>query len=215
MEITYLGQSSFKIKGKSATIITDPYDSDFVGLKFPKHLSADIVSISHEHLDHNAHLVVEGDPRVVRGPGEYEIKGVGIMGLGVFHDATSGQERGKNTIFRFDLDGLSIVHLGDLGHPLNQATIENLDGVDILLVPVGGYYTINAGEAAQIIKEIQPSITIPMHYGRTGLTPSLLKALAPLANFLKEIGQENISPIPKLVITKDKLPQELQTVVLE
>lgn len=212
MEITYLGHSSFKIRGKLATIVTDPYDNDFTGLKFPKHVSADIVSISHDHKDHNEKSQIEGEFITVVGPGEYEIKGVGIIGLAVFHDSKNGQERGRNTIYRFDIDGLTIVHLGDLGHILDAEEIEHLDGVDILMVPVGGTATIDTHQAAEIIKEIEPSIVIPMHYGRPDLK---FKDLRPVEDFLKEIGKEGVAPQPKLVITKDKLPEELQVVVLE
>src|SRR3989344_2417944 len=144
MDITYLGHSSFKLRGKGSIVVTDPF-GPVVGLPFPKHTTADIVTVSHDHEDHNAADLVEGNPFVVRGPGEYEIKGVGVVGLGVFHDDAGGTKRGKNTIYRIELDGISIVHLGDLGHELSSAQVDSLDGVDILLVPVGGVYTIDAG----------------------------------------------------------------------
>lgn len=214
MDITYLGHSSFRLRGKTATLVTDPYTSD-IGLKFPKHTTADIVTISHEHDDHNFVSAIEGTPRVVRGPGEYDIAGVGIVGIGTYHDSEKGAVRGRNTIFRIEIDGLSIVHLGDLGHTLTGPEVESLDGVNILLVPVGGFYTIDAEAAAGIVHEIEPSIVIPMHYGRPELNQKTFGTVAPLSIFLKEMGKEDVTPQPKLSITKDKLPEELQVVVLQ
>src|SRR5689334_15455366 len=104
MEITNLGHASFRLKGKSTTLVTDPYDSEAVGLKFPKHISADIVTISHNHPDHNASGQIEGSPYVIHGPGEYEIKGVGIVGISTYHDGSQGSERGKNTIYHIEMD---------------------------------------------------------------------------------------------------------------
>ncbi len=215
MDITYLGHSSFRIRGKNATVVTDPYDSDMVGLKFPKHVAADIVTISHDHKDHNAVEAIEESPYVINGPGEYEIKGVGIVGVSVFHDNENGAKRGKNTIYRIEIDGISVVHLGDLGHVMNSAQVDELDGVNILLVPVGGVYTIDPSQATQLINDIEPSIVIPMHYGRAELNQKEFGELSPLGAFLKEIGKEGIAPQPKLTITKDKLPAEMQVVTLE
>lgn len=215
MEITYLGHSSFKLRGKTVTVVTDPYDASMVGIKFPKHTSADIVTVSHDHNDHNAVTAVEGSPFVVAGPGEYEVKGVGIVGIGVFHDEVRGVKRGKNTIYRIELDGTSIVHLGDLGHTLTSDQVDSLDGVDVLLVPVGGVYTIDAKVARELVSAIEPSIVIPMHYNREGLDQKTFGTLAPVSSFLKEIGKEGVSPVPKFTISKDKLPEELQVVVLQ
>ncbi|MBI3577228.1 MBL fold metallo-hydrolase [Candidatus Gottesmanbacteria bacterium] len=214
MDITYLGHSSFKLRSKTVTVVTDPYDSHMVGLTFPKHTTADIVTVSHEHGDHNVISAIEGVPKVVAGPGEYEIAGVGIVGLGVYHDAEKGAVRGRNTIYRIELDGLSIVHVGDLGHALSAEEVESLDGVDILLVPVGGFYTIDAEGAAALVHEIEPRIVIPMHYNRPELDQKGFGSLTPVSTFLKEMGKEDVVPQSKLAITKDKLPEELQVVVL-
>lgn len=215
MDITYLGHSSFKIRGKNATVVTDPYDSAMVGLKFPKHTASDIVTVSHAHADHNAVGQIEGSPFVVSGPGEYEIKGISIVGVPSFHDKVNGQERGKNTIYRIEVDGVSIVHLGDLGHPLTSEDVDSLDGVDVLLVPVGGTYTLDAVAAAAVVKEIEPAIVIPMHYGRSDLNPKVFADLQPLATFLKEVGKESVGAQAKLTLTKDKVPEEMQVVVLQ
>lgn len=192
----------------------DPYGS-MVGFPFPKHTTADIVTISHDHEDHNAAELIEGAPYVVKGPGEYEIKGVGIVGLGTYHDDQQGEKRGKNTIYRIEIDGMSVVHLGDLGHELSSADVDSLDGVDILFVPVGGVYTIDAGMAVKVISEIEPTIVIPMHYSRPGLDQKAFASLLGVEAFLKEMGKTEGSPQPKFSVTKDKLPEEMQVIVLE
>jgi len=214
MDITYLGHSSFRLKGKQATVVTDPYNLESSGIKFPKHIAADIVTVSHEHKDHSAVGSIDGSPYVVHGPGEYEIKGVGIIGISSFHDDQKGEKRGKNTIYRIEVDGVSIVHLGDLGHGLSATDVDALDGVDVLLVPVGGHYTIDAHTAVSVIHEIEPSIAIPMHFRRPDMKGDAFKDVAPLSVFLKEIGKEDVAPQPKLSVTKDKLSDQLQVVVL-
>lgn len=213
MDITYLGHSSFRIRGKNANVVTDPYDSDMVGLKFPKHIEADVVTISHNHKDHSAVDQLDGNPYVLNGPGEYEVKGVGVVGHTTFHDEEKGATRGRNIIFRIEIDGVSIVHLGDLGHVLSSDQVDELDGVGILLVPVGGLFTIDAAKAVTVINEIEPSIVIPMHYGRPELNQKNFSGLAAVAEFLKAIGKE-VVPQAKLSITKDKMPAEMQVVVL-
>jgi L-ascorbate metabolism protein UlaG (beta-lactamase superfamily) len=214
MDITYLGHSSFKLRGKQATVVTDPFGGR-VGLPYPKHTAADIVTVSHDHDDHNAAGIIEGNPFIIRGPGEYEIKGVGVVGLGVYHDDEKGAKRGGNTIYRIELDGVSIVHLGDLGHELSSAETDSLDGVDILLVPVGGVYTIDAAQAAKVVGEIEPAVVIPMHYFRPGLDEKTFGGMAPVDTFLKELGKADISPQSKFSVTKEKLPEEMQVVVLQ
>jgi L-ascorbate metabolism protein UlaG (beta-lactamase superfamily) len=137
------------------------------------------------------------------------------MGIPSYHDTEQGAKRGKNTIYRIEIDGLSIVHLGDLGHTLSAAEVDNLDGVDILMIPVGGFYTIDAAAAVSVINEIEPSIVLPMHYGRADLSEKIKSNLATRETFLKEIGKEDVVPQPKLMITKDKLPEQMQVVILE
>lgn len=214
MDITYLGHASFRIRGKNATVVCDPFDS-MIGLKFPKHVEADVVTVSHDHRDHNAVGEVEGSPFVVHGPGEYEIKGIGVVGYGVYHDNEKGAKRGKNTMYRIEVDGVSIVHLGDLGHTLSSDEVDELDGVNVLMVPVGGFYTIDAAAAVTVVNDIEPLIVIPMHYGRPDLASEIGSKLSPVGAFLKEIGKESVMPQPKLTISKDKLPAEMQVVVLE
>lgn len=215
MDITCVGHSSFKFRGKLAIIITDPYTTESTGLKFPKHIDADIITVSHHHPDHNAIGQIEGTPYVVSGPGEYEVKGVGIIGIRSFHDNEKGESRGINTIYCLVLDGIRIVHLGDLGHILSASEIESLGEVDILLIPVGGVYTIDSEIAARVVKELDPSIVIPMHFHRPELDQKAFGSLQPVSAFLKEMGKEDVQPVAKLTITKDKLPEEMQVVLLE
>ena len=211
MEISFLGQAAFRLKGKTTTVVTDPFDPEFVGLKFPK-VEADIVTISHDHKDHNSALSVEGTPFLIQGPGEYEIKETAVVGVRGWHDDKDGGERGTNTLYNITIDGLKVAHLGDLGQKeLTQNQVELLGTVDILLIPVGSVYTIDASSAAKITAQLEPKIIIPMHY----FLPGLKFQLDPVDKFLKEMGQEEVNREVKLVITPDRLPEEPKVIVLE
>lgn len=211
MEIVWYGQACFKIKGKSATVVIDPFDPEFTGLKLPKDLEAQIVLTTHPHKDHSNIEAVAGNPLVITGPGEYEAAGVSINGVAAFHDGKEGLERGKITIYHLLMDGINIVHLGDLGHVLTEEQTSEIDEADILMIPVGdGGATINSEAAAKVVSQLEPKIIIPMHYA----VPGLKFEFEGVEPFLKEMGAENIEPQPKLVITKDKLPDETSTVVL-
>lgn len=210
MDIYWYGQAAFRLKGKNATVIVDPYSPE-IGFKLPKDATAgDIVLKTHDHPDHNNVAAVTSQMTFDK-PGEYEIKGVVMTGVSSFHDGVQGGERGKNVIFHILMDGLNIVHLGDLGqNELTEDQIAQISQTDILLVPVGGVYTIDAKNAANIVSQLEPKIIIPMHYKVEGLKYDL----EPVENFLKEMGVENAVPQPKLSITKDKLPEESEVVVL-
>lgn len=214
MEITYFGHSCFKIKTKTATVITDPYDPEMVGFKYPKEM-ADIVTISHGHQDHNFLERIDGSPFVVNGPGEYEVKDVSIFGIGSYHDAKDGAERGENTIYLIEAEGLRLCHLGDLGRKITTAEEEEINGVDILFVPVGGFFTIGPAEAVEVIRAIEPKMVMPMHFKATGINEQAFGKLVGLEDFLKEMGIATVQPQPKLVISPDKLPVEPMVVVLE
>lgn len=213
MEIIYLGHSCFKLKGKQASIVTDPFDPEMVGIKFPK-VEARIVTISHSHPDHNYKQGILGNPVYIEGPGEYEIADVFIHGVMTYHDGKNGEERGKNTIYNINLDNIHIAHLGDLGHLLTDSQLDELGDVDILLVPIGGVYTINVEKASEQVAKIEPKLVIPMHYYSDKLNPETFSGLGKLDEFFKEMGREK-TIVPKLSVTKDKLPQELQVVALE
>lgn len=209
MEITHLGHACFKLRGKNVTLLIDPFSED-IGLKMPK-VTADAVLTTHRHPDHHDLSRVSDYRVLIEGPGEYEVGGAQIVGISAFHDTAKGQERGKVTLYHIKMDGLSLAHLGDLGDKLNETQIEKLSGVDILMVPVGGTFTISPGVAAEVVAQIEPKVVIPMHY----FVPGLKFNLASVDSFLKEMGKEEVKPQPKLVVTKDKLPQEVEVVVLE
>jgi L-ascorbate metabolism protein UlaG (beta-lactamase superfamily) len=212
MEIFWLGHSCFQLRGKNVTLITDPFTPQ-QGYSLGK-INAPIVTVSHNHAGHNYVQGVGGNPRVVRGPGEYEISDVLITGVAAFHDSKRGQERGRNTIYVIHMDDLVICHLGDLGHTLQEAQLEEVADADILLIPIGGRNTINATQAAEVISQVEPRIVIPMHY-RTEAIAGTHPDLEPLDKFCREMGIEAVSPQPKLVVTRNSLPQETQVVILE
>lgn len=215
MDITYLGHSSFKIKTKTATVITDPFDPKIVGLKYPG-LEGDIVTVSHEHADHNAVDKVTGVKKVVKGPGEYEISGVSILGFPSYHDNKKGEERGKNTVYVFEADGLRIAHLGDLGHLLDDDMVSEMGPIDILMVPAGGSFTITPKEAVEVCSKIDPYFIIPMHYNIPEINQEQFANLEPKETFLKEIGM-TVEILPKFSIKKEDIidNQSTKVIVLE
>ncbi len=163
MKIKWLGHVSFLITSDAGTkIITDPYETGG-GLSYGQiKESADIVTVSHDHADHNNVAAVQGSPKVVRGT--VEVKGIKFKGIPTYHDDAGGRQRGKNTIFCFEVDGIRVCHLGDLGHRLNDSQVAELGTVDILLIPVGGFFTIDAKLAGQLCDRLKPKVIIPMHY---------------------------------------------------
>lgn len=209
MEIDWFGHACFRLRGREGTVITDPYGKE-IGLNFARP-RGDIVTISHNHPGHSFAKGVKGDPKIIDGPGEYEIKNVFVTGVPSAHDKKGGKERGANTIYVFDLDGLTVCHLGDLGHVPSQTQIEALGNVNILLVPVGGVSTISGSEAAEIVSLLEPQIVIPMHFAHSDLK---FKLDTP-AKFFKEMGIKAPDTVTSLKVTKDSLPNETQVVVLE
>jgi L-ascorbate metabolism protein UlaG (beta-lactamase superfamily) len=163
MKVKWLGHASFLITSDSGTkIITDPYTAGG-GLRYGEiKESADIVTVSHEHFDHNNVAAVGGNPKVVKG--NAEAKGIKFKGVATYHDASGGKERGNNTIICFEIDGVKICHLGDLGHPLGDKEIAGIGKVDVLLAPVGGFFTIDAKVASDVCNKINPKVIIPMHF---------------------------------------------------
>jgi L-ascorbate metabolism protein UlaG (beta-lactamase superfamily) len=206
MEIKWLGHSCFRIRGKNTTVITDPYSPD-LGYRLGKP-TTDIVTISNKRPGHSYAAGVGGNPHKVTGPGEYEIGDVIIIGIATFHD---GQHKGKNTVYLMELDELSVCHLGNLGSVLTDDQVEELGNVDVLLVPVGGGATVNAATAAEIVRQLEPKAIIPMHYK----TPTGDSDLAPVDQFLKEMGLSGVAPQPKLTVTKTNLPPSSQVFLLE
>lgn len=208
MEIAHLGHSSFKILGKEISIVTDPFDPTVVGLPFPK-TEADVVTVSHHHNDHNYTAGVKGNFICFDSPGEYEIKNSEIIGVTSSHDDKNGAEKGENIIFIYEVDGIHLCHLGDLGVELTSDQVEKIDAVDVLFIPAGGGPTLDIKKAAKVISDIGPKIVIPMHY-RAGKMANL----SPLEDFIKEIGKTP-QKTSKLKLQKKDLPEEMEIVVLD
>jgi len=223
-KIYWAGQSCFQIsvsnsKDHSADIVIDPYNEEAVGLKLPN-LSADILLVTHDHPDHNNIKDVKparaggGTPFVIQGPGEYEVKEVFVQGIPSFHDDKEGKEKGQNTIYVIEAEDMRFCHLGDLGQKqLTDEQLEKIDGIDVLMIPVGGEYTIDSPGAQKIISQIEPKIVIPMHYN----LPKLKLKLDEVSKFLKTMGKPSVAPIDKLVVKDSTLPKEgaMEIVVLQ
>lgn len=179
MKITWLGHACFVIETNDVKILTDPFDSS-VGYKIPS-VIVDIITESHQHFDHNAHHLIKGKFELIRDPGIHQFKNLKITGIKTFHDSESGAKRGQNIVFVFDVEDFRIVHLGDLGHTLNQAQVDQIKPVDILLLPVGGTFTIGPAEAKKVLDQINPHVAIPMHFK----TKYIKFDIAPVEEFTK------------------------------
>lgn len=207
MEITLLGHNCFRLRGRDVTLITDPFAPAEGSLR----VGADIVTISHNHEGHNAYGAVDGEPRAVDGPGEYEIKGVLITGVGTFHDAERGKERGRNTVYLIEMDELRVCHLGDLGHVLSTDQIEEIGTVDVLFVPAGAPHSISPAQATEVISQLEPSVVVPMDWTAVGNG----QPTGALEKFCHEMGLKEVEPQARLQVSKSSLPNETQVVVLE
>lgn len=219
--IKYLGHACFLITAPNGTrILMDPYNDD-VG--FPVHqVDADIITISHEHFDHNNVSMARGNPVVIRGlesggtkwaSVDKLVKGVKITELHAYHDTSGGKERGLDAIFILDVGGIRIAHLGDLGQPLALDQVRSLRNIDIMMIPVGGYFTIDANEAKKIIKETTPGIVMPMHYKTHYHRPGF--PIAAVDTFIQ--GLSNVVKLPgnELVITKDQIPSQTKVYIFK
>lgn len=211
MDITYLGHASFKLKGKDATLVMDPF-ADSIGIKFPK-IEADIVTLSHEHADHANSSAVAGDPMVLTGPGEYEVKGVSILGFESYHDDSKGEKRGRNTMYVVEIDGVRVAHLGDLGHRLSEKQANEFGEIDVLLIPVGGEYTIGAVDAVATAQEIEAKITVPMHFKQPGLDEKQFGMLDTADKFMSELGLP-VETTDKLSVKQGSLPEDYKAAVV-
>ncbi len=212
MKIKWLGHASFLITSEAGTrIITDPYTTTPTVTYDEIKESADIVTVSHEHGDHNNVAAVRGNPEVVRGAVTKEIKGIKFNGILTYHDDAGGSKRGNNIIFCFEVDGIRVCHLGDLGHPLGDKEVAELGKVDILLTPVGGNYTIDAKVATEVGNKLKPKVIIPMHY-QNERCPNF--PVAGVDDFLK--GKANVSrqDTSEVELKKGKLPATTQIIVL-
>jgi L-ascorbate metabolism protein UlaG (beta-lactamase superfamily) len=205
MEIFWLGHACFRIRGREATVVTDPCPPA-TGYKIGK-VAADLVTISHDDPESNYRQAISGEPKFISGPGEYEIAGVLINAIRTHQSGSQG----KNVAFVMDMDELSICHLGNLSQVPTGDDVEILSAADILLIPVGGGVTMDSAAAAETVSLLEPKIVIPMRYK----TPAAKAQLDPVEKFLKEMGAEAKTPEPRLNVTKSNLPADTTIVLLE
>ena len=215
MQIQYYGHSCFKITTKPGgratediTIFFDPFGKE-LGIRPPQG-QADIVFVSHQHFDHNNTSAIKGDPVIIETPGEYAVKGINVVGVEAFHDNENGAIKGRSTIFILEAEELKICHLGDLGCDLTGKQLEEIDGVDILFIPVGGNYTIDGKKATELIRKIEPAIVIPMHYKIAGSTAEIEDE----GKFCSEMGNCPKEKIVKFNVKKKDLEEKKMEVVL-
>jgi L-ascorbate metabolism protein UlaG (beta-lactamase superfamily) len=210
MKIKWLAHAAFLITaGDGTRIITDPYETS-EGLRYGQiNEAADIVTVSHEHGDHNNTKAVKGSPQVVRG--DAEVKGIKIRAIATAHDDKSGGERGQNTVFCFEIDGIGVCHAGDLGHVLSDKQVAAIGAVDVLMVPVGGFFTIDASAATRVCEQLKPKVIIPMHFK----TEKLAFPIQDAEGFLK--GKANVTRAAgsEIELTRDTLPAIPQIMVLK
>ncbi len=206
MELTWHGHSCFRLtQRRKSTIVTDPYDHKAVGYA-PLKLRADVVTVSTNAPGHNYTKAVKGARHILNSPGEYEIGGVFITAIRI-----DDKETRRNIIFAFDYEDITIAHLGNLKRVPTQAELESLGHVDVALVPVGSGGGLNASQAAEVVSVLEPSIVIPMHHR----TPQEKMPLEKVDAFLKEMGAENLEPLPSLKVNKSDLPEEVKVILLE
>ena len=217
MKIKWLGHSAFLVTSDSGVrIITDPYESGGynggVGYK-PIRDAADIVTISHEHSDHNYAKDITGKPEIIRKTGTHEVKGIAIQGVLTCHDKTSGRQRGLNTVFCLTVDDIRVCHLGDLGHELSPKEIAAIGNVDVLLIPVGGFFTIDAAEAFRTVNALKPKVVFPMHYK----TPVIDFPIASADEFTAKMNGYAVKKIggSEAELHEDRLPEKTEIWILE
>lgn len=214
MEITWLGYSSFRIKGKDTILITDPFPPakpDKSG-----QLPANIVTISHPHFHHSYLEGISGNPIIINGPGEYEVAEVFVWGYPSFHDTESGTKLGKNTVYLMHWEELTLCHLGDIGHIPGPELAARLSNIDILMVPAGSGSTLKASIAAQVVRLLEPKIIIPMHFRVDGeAAPKDLPEDTDTVNkFLAEVGGKDAVPQPRFNISRSSIPEKTKVVLL-
>ena len=212
MKITWLGHAAFLLETQGLKIVTDPYDhnDDRIGYG-PITTPVNIVTISHDHADHNYAKDLRGNPQTVKGSGTSEVKGITFTGVETHHDPTTGSQRGGNTIFVIRAEGMNLCHLGDLGHTLSRDKIEAIGPVDILLIPVGGFYTIDAAEATKVMEDLNPKLVIPMHF-KTGVLDFPITGVDAFLEGKSNVRHQGSSEIE---VIKETLPETREIVVLE
>ena len=211
MKVKWLGHSCFLITSEKGTkLITDPYAVGG-GINYsPIKESADIIIVSHDHSDHNNVSAVQGQPQIIKGSGINDVSGIEFKGIATYHDKSKGKERGGNTVFCFTVDGIRLCHLGDLGHLLSQEQIASVGDVDILFIPVGGFFTIDAAEASQVCTQLMPKVIIPMHFKTT----KCAYPIGAVEDFLKGTERVRKWDTSEIEFQAGKLPAESKIIVL-
>ncbi len=207
-EFKWFGHNCFRIRAREATVLTDPVDRS-TGYAMAKQ-TADVVTISHEHAGHINLNAVKPEFQVIRGPGEYEIHDIFVTGIRTYHDDARGNERGYNTVYLIELEGMVVCHLGDLGHALTEEQAEAMSNVDVLLVAAGGGDVLDPAKAAELIGQLEPKVVIPMQY----VTPQGDTKLGTLETFCKELGVDVPTPEDKLVLRHSDLGETMRLVAL-
>ncbi len=208
-EFKWFGHNCFRIRAREATVLTDPVDRS-TGYAMAKQ-TADVVTISHEHAGHINLNAVKPEFQVIRGPGEYEIHDIFVTGIRTYHDDAQGKERGYNTVYLIEVEGMVVGHLGHLDHVLGEEQAQAMANVDILLIPVGGGGALEPDAAAEVVAQIAPKLVIPMRYA-TGQGDRELKGVEP---FCKELGVEVPAPEEKLTIRQSELGEAIRVVTLQ
>ncbi len=214
MKVKWLGHACFLLTSDAGLrIVTDPYKVGAFGLEYraPSE-TAEIVTVSHDHDDHNNVAAVKGNPQVVRGAGAHQVKGVDFKGIATAHDEASGAQRGPNTVFCFALDGVRVCHLGDLGHDLSDKLLADIGDVDLLLIPVGGNFTIDATAASRVCDRIAPRVVIPMHF-RNERCKNF--PVAGVEDFQKKCPRVRTLDESEVEIKKEALPAETEAIILK
>jgi L-ascorbate metabolism protein UlaG (beta-lactamase superfamily) len=209
MEITWFGHSCFRIKGKEAIVLMDPCGPDS-GYSLGK-VQADMVTVSNSHPGHSYIETLQEGYRLIKGPGEYEMKDIYITGIPAFHDDEKGKKLGKNTVYVIEMEGITLCHLGDLGHSLTPEVTGEIGNINVLFIPVGGHSTIGGTAAADMVRNLNPGFVVPMHYK----TADEKDDLEFPEKFLKELGLKDLAVQPKLIVTRTNIPAATQVIMLD
>ncbi len=208
MEITWYGRSCFRLRGRGASVVTDPFSPE-MGYRLPR-MSASLVTVSNDDEGHNYTRIVRDRPYLIQGPGEYEVGGIFVIGVRTYPEDKRGAENGKNTAYLIEFEEMAICHLGDLGHLPTQEQIEELDGIDILMIPVGGRDVLTSARAAEVVSMLEPRLVIPMRYR----IPDMDREMATVTRFLGEMNAKDVQPQENLRVTVSQLPSETGVALL-
>ncbi len=206
MKIRWHGHACFEVGDDETTFVFDPHDGEYIGIEPPK-VYGDVILVSHDHNDHNkVNVVRKPDSDIVRGDGKKKVRGYDITGLLTYHDEVKGKKRGENVIFTLDINGVKICHLGDLGCMPDDDTIKKMRDCDIIMIPVGGTFTLDGRGAWNVVKTLKPKVVIPMHYRVAGLS----LGISSLDVFIEQCEDIPTTKVGNEVLfEKDDLPDEL------